>query len=152
MIMKVIGMKEFSDSKSIIFELLVITYIKNFDISRELSINICKEKLIKMEEYIKQKSAIIIGTYQDERLVGFMWLYKHDYFGELRLHINQIIVSEEFRGIGIGKELISQAELIAKEHNIKTLDLNVTEMNKEAAGIYRSMGFITERRYMKKAL
>ncbi|WP_166740071.1 GNAT family N-acetyltransferase [Halalkalibacterium halodurans] len=150
MIVKELDNEEFLKCKDAILDLLTETYIENFGISKEQSISLCKEKLNLIPNYINQKTAILIGTYEDERLVGFLWLYKHEFFGESRLHINQIIVSNKFRGKGIGRRLMKQAEQVAKKHKISTIDLNVSEVNKEAVRMYNSMGFITERRYMKK--
>jgi len=79
-------------------------------------------------------------------------IYKHEYFGETRMHINQIIVDKEYKRKGIGKRLLEEAEKKAKELGIKVIDLFVSEKNAEAVNFYEKTGFVTERRYLKKIL
>ena len=83
-------------------------------------------------------------------MIGFIWLYLHEYFGEKRLHVNEVAVDEKYRGKGIGKTLISEAEKKASELDIETIDLFVSEINIGALNLYNRFGFQTERRYMKK--
>jgi ribosomal protein S18 acetylase RimI-like enzyme len=102
--------------------------------------------------YIKQGNATVLGAFENESLVGFLWLYKHDFYGEPRVHINHIAVSKQFRGKGIGKRLIQEAESLAKYDGIGAIDLFVSEINVRAMNVYDAIGFKTERRYMSKKL
>ena len=139
-------------NKEILLELLIDTYEINFQKTREQCKCICEEKLESMNNYVKQGSAIILGAIIDNELVGFLWLYKHDYWGEPRLHINQIAVRIRYRGKGIGKSLIEEAEKQAKYLDVHTIDLFVSENNMQALVMYDKLGFKTERRYLKKNL
>lgn len=151
-VIKEMKTEDFYVDKDTILELLVETYISNFNISREQSTVLCDEKLNQIPNYLAEKSAILIGAYDGNTLAGFLWLYKHNFFGESRLHINQIIVDKEFRGIGIGKQLMKEAESVANKYEIETLDLFVSGSNLEATNMYQTLGFTSERHYMKKAL
>jgi ribosomal protein S18 acetylase RimI-like enzyme len=135
-----------------LLELLIDNYMMNFQLTVKQANLLCSNKLKLLAEYIEQGSAILIAAIDRSELIGFMWLYKHDYFGEKRLHINQIIVDANFRGKGIGKQLILEAEKNALEEGIKTIDLFVSEINSGAFDLYDKLGFETERRYMKKKL
>lgn len=135
-----------------ILELLIDVYKTNFDFPREKCVSICKEKLEKLYTYIKDGSAIIVGFFIDEQLLGIIWLYKKEVYNELYLHVNQLVVKSEYRGKGIGKELILEAEKLAKLFNAKYLELYVIEENKSALGLYNNMGFETKKRYMIKKL
>ena len=88
--------------------------------------------------------------FNDGTLVGFVWCYIHDYFGEKRLHVNQIVIDKDFRGQGIAKKLLAQTEKYADKLNIKTIDLFVTEGNITAVKMYEDLGYVTERRYLKR--
>lgn len=152
LIIKEIKIQDFIEYKSIILDLLIETYYSNFDISLEQSVNISKEKINIIPKYLEQGNTILMGAFVDKKLIGFIWLYIHNYFDEQRIHINQIIVSQNYRSKGIGKKLIKEVESIAKKHKIKTIDLFVSEINQNAINFYESLNFTTERRYMKKVL
>jgi ribosomal protein S18 acetylase RimI-like enzyme len=152
LIIKRLEYEDFIVYEDKIFDLLVETYLINFGISPEQSKDISLEKVKHLESYIKESSAIVIGACEDEALIGFIWLYKHSFFGEKRLHVNQIAVDGLYRGKGIGKRLIQEAENQASKECIKYLDLFVSEANSNAFNLYDRLGFETERRYMKKKL
>lgn len=152
MIIKEIKIEDFFAKQLTILELLIESYCANFNITYKQSAIICNEKLNLLSSYLEQKNAVLIGAYDGEVLAGFLWLYKHDYFGELRLHINQIIVARNYRGRGLGKRLMKESEKVAKQYKIDTIDLFVSETNQDAINLYESLNFTTERRYMKKTL
>lgn len=152
MIIRKLQREDLKSYQDTILELLIDTYSINFQLSREQCRTICKEKQELLDGYIKQGSAIVVGAINDDTLTGFLWLYKHDFLGEPRLHINQIAVSIRFRGKGIGKQLIQEAEKQAKLTGIETIDLFVSETNAGVVNMYIGMGYETERRYMKKSL
>lgn len=152
MIIKELKIEDFLINKAIISELLIETYVSEFDISEELSTSLCDEKLSLIPDYINQNNAILLGAYEDDILTGFLWIYKRNYFGELRLHINQIVVAQQFRGNGIGNQLMKEAEKTAEKYGIYIIDLFVSETNLKAINMYESIGFTAERRYMKKLL
>ncbi|WP_071392704.1 GNAT family N-acetyltransferase [Bacillus tuaregi] len=152
MIIKELKIDDFQADKVTILELLIETYVTNLNISKEQSTSLCTEKINLIPDYINQQNAILIGAYEGEILAGFLWLYKHNYFGEMRLHINQIIVDERFRGKKVGSQLMKEAERVARQYDIKIIDLFVSETNLQAINMYDSIGYITERRYMKKIL
>lgn len=135
-----------------IFSFLIESYLVNFDLSEEKCITICNEKIDLLNIYLKQNRATLIGAIDNGKLAGFIWIYKYTYFEELRLHINQIVVSKAYRGRGIAKRLIKEAETFAIDNGIKIIDLNVSEKNIEAIDMYDNIGFSTERRLMKKLL
>lgn len=149
---KELKIEDFLADKAFILELLIETYVTNLNISKEQSTRICTEKINLIPDYINQQNAILIGAYEGEKLAGFLWLYKHNYFGEMRLHINQIIIDKGYRGKKVGNQLMKEAERVAKHYEIQTIDLFVSEANLKAINMYDSNGYTTERRYMKKEL
>lgn len=131
-------------------KLLMSSYESNFNISKELCSITVESKIEELGQYVKLQKATLLGAFNEDTLVGFVWCYIHDYFDEERLHINQIIIDRDFRGQGIAKKLLTQTEIYASEFNIKTIDLFVTEENIAAVKLYEDLEYETERRYLKK--
>ncbi|KGX89958.1 GNAT family acetyltransferase [Pontibacillus halophilus JSM 076056 = DSM 19796] len=61
-------------------------------------------------------------------------------------------IKENHRGNGLAKVLMEEIEQLAFKEGIETIDLFVSDSNLAALNLYESMGFCTERRYMKKVL
>ena len=59
------------------------------------------------------------------------------------IYIDQIGVTKEFRGKGVGKKLIEAAKDYAKNHNINRIILNVWSVNENAKLFFRRQGFAT---------
>lgn len=152
MIIKELQSKDIERYSSEVMELLQETYLDNFQISVKQAEEICSKRLDLLADYINNGSAIVIAAIDEKELVGFIWLYKHYFFGEKRVHVNQIAVNTSYRRIGIGKRLIKEAEKMALRNGIKAIDLFVSENNVVALNLYDRLGFDTERRYLKKEL
>lgn len=76
---------------------------------------------------------VLYGFEQDSRLVGFI--------GVADSNIEMLFVHNDYRGKGIGKELIMYAI-----KNLRAYRLDVNEQNTQALGFYRHMGFSVETR------
>lgn len=144
--------KGFGGYEKEILELLIDSFSQNFDISTDSSIEIGKEKLAALKTYVEEEKAIVLANISEGTMMGFIWIHKHEFFDETRLHINQLAVNPQFRGKGIAKQLIRKSEELALELGIKTMDLSVSENNKSAIKLYEKLGFDTERRLMKMKL
>jgi ribosomal protein S18 acetylase RimI-like enzyme len=55
------------------------------------------------------------------------------------IYVNDLCVSEDFRGKGIGRFLFQFIIDYAKEMNVDAVELDVYASNKEAVGLYESM-------------
>jgi GNAT superfamily N-acetyltransferase len=66
--------------------------------------------------------------------------------------INDIIVTESARRLGIGKRLMKATEAWALENDINEIELNVWEKNANALVFYEKYGFTTERRGMRRVI
>jgi len=64
--------------------------------------------------------------------------------------IEEIVVTAEHRGEGIGRRLMAEAEAWAMNNDAKGLWLNVWEFNESAIGIYASLGYETITLRMRK--
>jgi GNAT superfamily N-acetyltransferase len=87
------------------------------------------------------------------RPVGFA-LYFHNYstwVGRAGIHIEDLYVSTDHRGKGIGKALLTRVAAIAVEEGCSRLQWDVLEWNTPAIGFYEQMGarMLTEWRTMR---
>ena len=66
--------------------------------------------------------------------------------------VEVIVVKETHRGLGIGKQLMSQAEHWAYEQGLEAVELNVFEFNDRARSFYEELGYETVSRRMVKGM
>ena len=56
--------------------------------------------------------------------------------------IDDVVVREQYRGSGVGKQLFKAAESFARANDSRWLRLSVFAMNSRARGAYETMGFV----------
>jgi GNAT superfamily N-acetyltransferase len=81
-----------------------------------------------------------------------MYLYNYSTFdGQLALHIEDLYVVPELRGLGIGKELLAYAAAIAVDLGSRRLQWEVLDWNLSAIEFYGSLGarFVDQWRNMR---
>ena len=90
---------------------------------------------------------------QDGKPAGFaIYLYYYSTFdGQIALHIEDLYVVPELRGLGIGKELLAFAAAIAVEMGSRRLQWEVLDWNLPAIQFYGSLGayFVDQWRNMR---
>ena len=59
-------------------------------------------------------------------------------------HLEAIVVAEEARGLGLGKQLLTNAEQRAQDAGAKTMTLHVFGNNKRARAVYQKSGYSEE--------
>ncbi len=137
--------------RSKIRNLLIDSYLHGFNISYDQATDLIDKKLKALDTYIKT-NAFVIGALRDENLLGFIWIYQHNYGGEECFHFNEIVVGSDYRGLGIGEKLTKKSLQMVKETGIKIIDLMVAEDNVASRRISEKQGFKTSKRYMVKRL
>ena len=73
--------------------------------------------------------------------IGLASGVKHTHKDETA-HVYQMWVSKPYRGLGIGRNLLSKIETWAIALQLKSLSLAVTTSNSGAVSLYRSAGFV----------
>lgn len=91
-----------------------------------------------METYLNDKSAIIICSYVENKIVGFIWGY---YISNKKIHINYFSVLGKYRNNGFGTKLIKK---IISDNKDSKLELLVKKDNAKAINFYTKNGFIKE--------
>lgn len=66
--------------------------------------------------------------------------------------VDNLVVTESFRHLGIGSLLMEEAENWAREHGLTAIELTVYEFNQGAIALYEKMGYETLSRKMSKSL
>lgn len=72
--------------------------------------------------------------------------------GMNRAKITEMVVSEEYRGKGVGRRLVEEAKRLALQMGCSSLDMSTELDNAEAIGFYRKMGFTEEHTYLETRL
>lgn len=95
--------------------------------------------LANMKSFIEDGSANVIGCINNNSLVGFIWGYNIDMYN---IHINYFVVKEEYRSLGIGKNLLMS--FTQNLCNVNNVNLLVNKNNFGAISFYEHNGFLRE--------
>jgi predicted GNAT family N-acyltransferase len=87
------------------------------------------------EELDKEKDDVLMGAFEDDRLLGCCLLTKVD---NSRIRLRQMAVPNSMQGKGIGRALMIFAENIARDLGYKVLLMHA---RKTAAGFYQKLGY-----------
>lgn len=87
------------------------------------------------EELEKEKEEILIGAFDDDKMLGCCMLVKQDP-GTVRLR--QMAVLNNLQGKGIGRAMMQFAENIARDLGFKKITMHA---RKTAIGFYEKLGY-----------
>lgn len=87
------------------------------------------------EELIREKEDILIGAFEEEKLIGCCLLTRHD---ENSCRLRQMAVNVKLQHKGIGVSLMNFAENIARDKGYGRL---VMHARKVAVGFYQKCGY-----------
>lgn len=153
--MKEIAIRNLSENdidkyKIALIELMKITLSEN--IIQKYPEELPESYVNKMPGYIEDNSAVIIGAFDNEKLVGFIWGYIIQIFEETRLHSYMGAVDPHYRGYHIAKRLMEQQFEEARKRGIFIIEAMVTKENQAAYNWHLKTGFREERVKMRKVL
>jgi ribosomal protein S18 acetylase RimI-like enzyme len=138
-------------NKSILLYLLEENLRINFPNIKNLT-ELAKRGYENILRFQSDGSAILIGAFKGETIIGFLWAYQREVLGEQRLHIDHIIVDSKDRSCGIGTRLLNTLEGIANEKGLKKIELMTTVANEKTMKFYNLNGFVTVRVQLEKEL
>lgn len=148
---RLISVEELIENKNFMIDLLE----DNLKINFPNMSNLTKYALNGYDDMLRFKrdnSAILIGAFDNERIIGFIWAYTREILGERRIHIGHIVVSSEVRSGGIGSKLLKCLEDYSIRENIKKIDLMTTFENEKTMKFYKANGFSIVRVQLEKEL
>lgn len=109
------------------------------DIFSDISNETLKEDLI---ANLERLSTIVI--LDEDKIVGYLsYLIKGSH--SKKLDVNQLVISENYRGKGLGKLLMEEAKTIATKSNCNRIELNCWLFNENALNMYEHIGFKRQR-------
>src|SRR5215216_856581 len=87
------------------------------------------------EELEKEKEEILIGAFEEEKMLGCCMLITLD---PATVRLRQMAVLNNVQGKGIGRALMQFAENIARDRGFKKI---IMHARKSAAGFYEKLGY-----------
>ncbi len=131
------------------FYYLNMTYCSYMD---GFSYEDAERKIESMLEHVRNGSAMVYGTFDQENLIGFVWAYGHPFREETRIYISEIHVDERYRGRGIGKQLLTAVESMARSRGYKALYIHAEGDKDDVIRLYQQEGYVIERVQLRKGL
>lgn len=86
----------------------------------------------------------ILVIEKDGKIVGYI-AYEIREKHAKTMWVDQLVISEDCRGKGYGKELMNKIDEIAKEENCERIELECWAFNENALGMYEHLGFGEQR-------
>jgi GNAT superfamily N-acetyltransferase len=76
-----------------------------------------------------------------EKIIGIsLWYMRYSTWKGLRLYLEDLIVTESYRGKGIGKKLFDETVLEARRKNVSGMMWQVLDWNQPAIDFYKKYG------------
>jgi len=109
------------------------------DIFANISDEILKEDLTKTLENL---STLVI--LDNESIVGYL-SYEIKEKHSKKLHVDQLVILEKYRGHGLGKKLMDEVKDIGINNNCERIELDCWTFNTNALAMYEHIGFDRQR-------
>jgi ribosomal protein S18 acetylase RimI-like enzyme len=136
---------DFDQIRSCVVELQ--DYERQFDPRMPTGESIADAYIEEMQRKCNEHDGQIFLSEIDGSIAGYVTVLARVSSGDLDdgdlvySYIDDLIVSEKFRKLGVGKKLVEAAELFAKSKNARWLRLSVLARNTSARNLYSSAGF-----------
>lgn len=114
--------------------------------------NLSSEYVNRLPEYIENETALVVGAFNGNHLVGFLWCYFTEIFTEKRLHLDFVGVNIKYQHQGIAHKMLRLVEEKAKERGVFLIEAMVTANNINSCNFHKKQGFKIERFKMKKVI
>ncbi len=124
---------------------LILNFIKEIAEYEKLSDAVTADEItLKNSLFGENPAAKVLLAYLDEFPVAFaVYFFNFSTFvGKPGLYLEDVFVKPEFRGKGIGKQILIQLAKIAKENDCGRFEWAVLDWNEPAINFYKSLGAI----------
>lgn len=106
-----------------------------------------------MKKYSEDGSAILLGAFDGEKLIGFHWAHETIFLGKKRMHSYMNGIRIEYRGQHIGSRFFRELEKITKQRGICEIEAFCRASNPVAVNYHLHNGFeIESHRVVKKVI
>jgi ribosomal protein S18 acetylase RimI-like enzyme len=97
---------------------------------------------VKLKSILKAKGThLFIAENDNKEITGMLTLVIYDIPSGLRAWIEDVVVDDRFRAMGIGRGLVEHAIVFAGLAGAKSVDLTSRPFRKAANKLYKKMGF-----------
>ncbi|MDR3570810.1 MAG: GNAT family N-acetyltransferase [Candidatus Pacebacteria bacterium] len=83
----------------------------------------------------------VLAVQDGERIIGMATLYLQQKIDNRAAWVEDVIVSDEYRGRGLGKQLMEELIKTAREEGVLTLNLTSRSSRVAANALYQKLGF-----------
>ena len=105
----------------------------------------------KMLRYSEDGSAVLLGAFDDDKMIGFHWGHEVVFLGKKRMHSYMNGINPKYRGNHIGSNFFRKLENIARERGIAEVEAFCRKANPVAVNYHLHNGFeIESYRVVKK--
>ena len=120
-------------------------------ISREdLGYECCSELVAQRLSHLDGKREVVFVAEINNNIIGYIHAETYNVlYYESMVNILGLAVASEYRKNGVGRALLSEAEIWAKGLNIKIIRLNSGATRKEAHAFYRAMGYDNQKEQIR---
>lgn len=107
----------------------------------------------RLKDMIKDKDILFFVAQEDKKICGYIYGEASIWYpGYLMGNIVDLIVGKNHRGKGIGKVLLEKIISSLKKKGCKQIEIQVQIENKNALGLYESLGFKKWKYHLKKSV
>jgi len=131
-----------------------LTVERQQKISRQIVRDCIIEQITKFREKHGVTNQVFIARDSNGDPIGFVWVdqSRSGFTGMVQAYILSIFVADAYRGAGLGRRLMAQAEDWARKNDFTSIGLSVTDHNVGAITLYENLGYKTETLRMSKDL
>lgn len=97
-----------------------------------------------MVKYAEDNSAILIGAFDRNQLIGFHWGHESLFLGKRRMHSYMNAINPKYRGQHIGSDFFRKLEEISRDRGIDEIEAFCRASNPVAVNYHLHNGFEVE--------
>jgi GNAT superfamily N-acetyltransferase len=100
------------------------------------------EERLNLALFGETKVAEALVAFDGERTIGYAIYFPYfaTFRGQRGIYLEDIYLTKDFRGKGIGEMMLKQIAKIAKQRGFERIDFQVLEWNAPAIGFYEKLG------------
>ena len=129
----------------------ILNFIKHLADYEKLSHEVVATEQMLMDSLFGEKpqAEVMIAETEDNQAAGFALFFCNysTFLAKAGIHLEDLYVLPEFRGLGIGKALLKKLAAICIERDYGRLEWNVLDWNTPAINFYQSQGALLMERW-----
>ena len=94
-----------------------------------------------LEAIVESDTSSLFMAMENKRYYGSLTLVRFKIPSGFRAWIEDVVVSEDARGKGVGEKLVKHAVQVANQSSVKSIDLTARSSRVAAISLYEKVGF-----------